>query len=83
MRTAIKSVRRLDPASVIIAVPTGHFKAVMDVARGADRVYCANIRSSLGFAVADAYATWNDVIESEAERILTAFRMNRSIHASS
>ena len=31
MLTAIESVRRLEPASVMVAVPTGHAKAVEDV----------------------------------------------------
>lgn len=78
MLTAIESVRRLDPASVMVAVPTGHAKAVEDVARRADRVYCANIRGGAGFAVASAYVIWRDVFEPEAEQILADFRMNRS-----
>lgn len=78
MRAAIESVRRLGPAFVMVAVPTGHSGTVADVARRVDRVYCANIRSSLGFSVAEAYVIWNDVSEPEAERILTAFRTNRS-----
>lgn len=78
MLTAIESVRRLGPASVMVAVPTGHSTAVMDVARRADRVYCANIRSGAGFSVAAAYVIWSDVFEPEAERILADFRMSRS-----
>lgn len=78
MLTAIEAVRRLGPASVMVAVPTGHSTAVMDVARRADRVYCANIRSSPGFSVAAAYVIWRDVFEPEAERILADFRMSRS-----
>ena len=78
MLTAIESVRRLGPASVMVAVPTGHSTAVMDMARRADRVYCANIRSGPGFSVAAAYVIWSDVFEPEAERILADFRMSRS-----
>ena len=78
MLTAIESVRRLGPASVMVAVPTGHSTAVADVARRADRVYCANIRGGTGFSVAAAYVIWRDVFEPEAERILADFRTSRS-----
>ena len=73
MLTAIESVRNHSPASVMVAVPTGHSSAVMDVARRADRVYCANIRSGVGFSVAAAYVIWRDILEPEAEQILTRF----------
>jgi putative phosphoribosyl transferase len=78
MLTAIEAARRLEPASVMVAVPTGQSKAVADVARRADRVYCANIRSGPGFSVAAAYVIWRDVFELEAEQILADFRMSRS-----
>lgn len=78
MRTAIELVCRLGPAFVMAAVPTGHSKAVVDIARRVDRIYCANIRSSLGFAVADAYVIWDDVSEPEAERIPTTICRNQS-----
>lgn len=77
MLTAIEAVRRLGPASVMVAVPTGYFSAIADVARRADRVYCANIRSGPGFSVASAYVIWSDVFEPEAERILADFRTSR------
>ena len=77
MLTAIEAARRLQPASIMVAVPTGHAKAVEDVARRADRVYCANIRNGPGFSVAAAYVIWRDVFEPEAERILADFRMSR------
>ncbi len=73
MLTAIESVRNRNPASVMVAVPTGHFPAVKDVARRADRVYCANIRGGEKFSVAAAYVMWRDILEPEAERILTRF----------
>ena len=70
MRVAIGAVCRLGATQTIVAAPTGHRRAVELLAGFADEVFCANIRAPLHFAVADAYANWQDVNEVEAELLL-------------
>lgn len=70
MRVALGALRRRNPGSVVVAVPTGHAQAVADIAREADALYCANLRGGWSFAVADAYENWCDVEEDEAARLL-------------
>jgi predicted phosphoribosyltransferase len=70
MRVAIAALRRLAAEQVIVAVPTGHDQSVRLIAGLATQVYCANIRSGLSFAVADAYRLWNDIEEDEVIDIL-------------
>jgi predicted phosphoribosyltransferase len=74
MRVATAAVRRLGATRIVLAVPTGHRRAVELLADAADEVYCANIRAPLHFAVADAYANWQDVNEIEAVSFLDPLR---------
>ena len=70
MRVAIEAACRLGATQTIVAAPTGHRRSVELLAGLAHEVYCANIRASLRFAVADAYENWHDVSEVEAESLL-------------
>lgn len=70
MRVAIEAVRKLDPGSITIATPTGPAHTVTALSHRVDSVYCANVRSGIRFAVADAYERWRDVGEEEAARLL-------------
>jgi hypothetical protein len=54
---------------VFIAVPSAALQALEKVSPEVERIYCANIRGGLGFAVADAYQTWYDVEEEEVIKI--------------
>jgi predicted phosphoribosyltransferase len=74
MEVAVEAVRRQGAARVLIAVPTGHDSAVRRLLERADEVICANVRSSLPFAVADAYNRWHDVPEVLADELLRPFR---------
>jgi predicted phosphoribosyltransferase len=74
MEVAVEAVRRQGAARVVVAAPTGHDKAVQRLAECADDVVCANVRSSLPFAVADAYERWQDVPEVLADELLRPFR---------
>jgi predicted phosphoribosyltransferase len=74
MRVAIGALREIGAKRVVIAVPTGSLRTVRDLAREADELYCANVRSGWSFAVADAYEHWTDVQEGEAATILRRFR---------
>ena len=67
MRAAVAACRNAGAGRVIVAVPTGHARAVADLSEAADLVVCANIRGGSPFAVADAYERWSDVPEALAE----------------
>jgi putative phosphoribosyl transferase len=71
MMTAIEALRNADADRIIVAVPTGHDHSVDTVVELADRVLCANIRSGLSFAVADAYENWYDVSDRELMSLLS------------
>lgn len=73
MRAAIEALKRQGAERVVAAVPTGHERSVGVIAALAEEVFCANIRGGPRFAVADAYARWRDVDESEAAAILERF----------
>jgi predicted phosphoribosyltransferase len=65
MLAAIQSIRRRNPARIIVAVPTASAASAGLVSRQADQLVCLNIRSSRMFAVADAYAEWYDLDDRE------------------
>ncbi|RPI37542.1 MAG: phosphoribosyltransferase [Methanoregulaceae archaeon] len=65
MLAAIQSIRRRNPARIIIAVPTASASSAELVSRHADFLVCANIRSGRTFAVADAYRNWYDLDDRE------------------
>jgi predicted phosphoribosyltransferase len=74
MRVAVGALCRLGATRTIVAAPTGHLRSVELLAGLAYEVYCANIRASPRFAVADAYENWHDVSEVEAESLLKESR---------
>ena len=65
-------MRRQGASEIVVAVPTGHLRSVQLIAELADAVYCANIRGSSRYAVADAYEEWRDLNEDEVAAILAA-----------
>ena len=65
MLAAIQSIRRRNPARIIVAVPTASATSAGLVSRQAEQLVCLNIRSSRMFAVADAYAEWYDLDDRE------------------
>ncbi len=70
MFTAIQALKNQGAKRIHVAVPTAHAGAVEAVAEEVDRIYCPNIRSGLQFAVAEAYANWYDVEESEVTELM-------------
>ena len=64
--TAIAAVQHAQPARLWVAVPTGHGDSAQRIAAEVDALYCANVRTTHGFAVADAYEHWSDVSEDDA-----------------
>ncbi len=73
LRVAVSTLRKRGADKIIVAVPTAHRESLPAIAQLADEIYCANIRSGLRFAVADAYRNWSDVDEGEVDTILQKF----------
>jgi putative phosphoribosyl transferase len=71
--TAVEALKKAGASSLIVAVPTGSQTAILKVSRRVEALYCANIRSGWGFAVASAYRRWTDVPEEEALEIYKNF----------
>lgn len=65
MLCAIDAVKNSGANKIMAAVPTAHMQASETVAQKVDRLYCANIRSGMSFAVAEAYENWYDISEKE------------------
>jgi predicted phosphoribosyltransferase len=74
METAVEAIRDAGAGQVIVAVPTGHERAVERISRVVDEIHCANVRSGRSFAVADAYQEWTDLDDAAVEEILEHFR---------
>lgn len=73
IRAGIMALQKAKTGKIIIATPTAHDTSLYAIAKLVDNVYCANIRSGLSFAVADAYQLWTDVSEDEVAGILGNF----------
>jgi putative phosphoribosyl transferase len=73
-RAAIASVKKKGAESTIVASPTGSLETVRSLSGECDRVYCANVRDTMRFAVADAYARWYDEDEALAIEMLISAR---------
>ena len=70
MRVAIEALRNMGADEIIVAVPTAPARAVADIAELVIGAFCANIRTGIRFAVADAYREWSDVEEDEVLAML-------------
>jgi len=65
MLAAIKSIRKYNPAHLVVAVPTASAASADLVANESDKLVCLNIRSGRRFAVAEAYEEWYDLEDQE------------------
>ncbi|MCW4027126.1 MAG: phosphoribosyltransferase family protein [Candidatus Bathyarchaeota archaeon] len=70
MLAAARSVRKREPAKVVIAVPTASLRALQLLESEADEIISLNIRSGPIFAVADAYENWYDLSDEEVTELL-------------
>lgn len=71
LRVALEALRRGGAEAMTVAVPTGHRRSIVAIAPEVERLYCANVRGGMSFAVADAYRNWRDIDEAEALRLLS------------
>lgn len=70
MLTTAKAIRKYDPMSITVAVPTAPKRSIERIQPYVDQIYCLNIRTGLRFAVASAYKKWRDLTEEEVIKIL-------------
>ena len=70
MLVAARCVRKREPKEVVVAVPTASQSAIELISPECDLLICLNIRTSLFFAVADAYQVWYDVEDDEVVDLL-------------
>ena len=74
MRVAVAALRNAGARRIVVAVPTGHHRSAEMIAREVEKLYCANIRGGLSYAVAGAYRHWSDVAEEDVVKILEQFK---------
>jgi putative phosphoribosyl transferase len=70
MLVGVEALRNAGARQIVVAVPTGHDSSVRMMADYVEKLYCANIRSGVSFAVADAYEKWSDVSDEEVIHVL-------------
>jgi predicted phosphoribosyltransferase len=70
MRAAARFLKRQGAGKIIVAVPTGSERTVLDLLPEVDELVCLNVRSGWSFAVAEAYENWYDLEEEEVLEIL-------------
>lgn len=74
LRVAVKALRKSGVTDVVVAVPTCHLESAQMILEEVEAIYCPNVRSSLSFAVADAYEKWSDLDEQDVTKILLGFK---------
>ena len=74
LRVAVQALRNTGATEIIVAVPTAHEESLGQILDRVDTLYCANIRSGPQFAVAAAYQHWDDVDETDADRMLVSYQ---------
>lgn len=70
MKAALFTVKKRKAAKTVVAVPTSPQRTIDDLADGPDEIYCANIRETQAFAVAETYENWYDLAEAEVVAML-------------
>ena len=72
MRAAVAYLRKRNPGSISVAVPTGAADTVEMLRKKVDTIYCLNIRESYPFAVASAYRNWHDLEDDDVLKLLSS-----------
>jgi predicted phosphoribosyltransferase len=70
MMASIDNVRNKGAQKIIVAIPTAPLTALMMIEPLADEIYCANIRETHMFAVAQAYKQWHDLNVEEVIELI-------------
>jgi putative phosphoribosyl transferase len=77
MLASIDMVKKAQALETVVSVPTAQQQSVERILSEADRIFCANIRTGIYFAVAEAYQNWYDLSEKEVLSLLEKFEKNR------
>ncbi|MGW8161085.1 MAG: phosphoribosyltransferase [Desulfobulbales bacterium] len=70
MRAALAFVKKRNPASLTIAVPTGSADTVRELLNEVNTLCCLNIRESYPYAVATAYRDWYDLTDDDVMNLI-------------
>jgi putative phosphoribosyl transferase len=70
MLASVAMAKKASARETIVAVPTAPQSTIDRIQSEVDKVYCANIRTTAYFAVAEAYRNWYDLSEAEVLKIL-------------
>jgi predicted phosphoribosyltransferase len=73
MLVAVEALKKTGASKIIVATPTAHLQSLELIVPEVDKIYCANIRSGWGFAVANAYQNWYDVSEGDVIEIMSKY----------
>jgi putative phosphoribosyl transferase len=71
MLAAVRSLWKLGPGRVVVAVPTGSAAAVALLSAETEIVICPNVITGPSFAVALAYKNWHDLSDTEVSTQLS------------
>lgn len=71
MLAAARSLKKLGPGRIVIAVPTGSAAAAALLSAETEMVICPNVVTGPSFAVALAYKNWHDLSDSEVSTQLS------------
>ena len=70
MLASIDMTKKAKARETVVAVPTAPQRSIDRILPEADEIYCANIRTTPYFAVAEAYRRWYDLSEKEVLDLL-------------
>jgi putative phosphoribosyl transferase len=70
MLASVDMARKANARETVVAVPTAPQRSIDLIAPEVDRIYCANIRTTPFFAVAEAYRNWHDLGERQVLDLL-------------
>lgn len=72
MMASIDTAKKKGAARIAVAVPTAPLRSIKRIEHLVDEIYCANVRETYYFAVADAYKKWYDLSSEEVLELLQA-----------
>jgi putative phosphoribosyl transferase len=70
MLASVAMTKKAKALETIVAVPTAPERTVDRLLPKVNEIYCANVRSAVFFAVAEAYSHWYDLSEKEVVALL-------------
>ncbi|MHA1369239.1 MAG: phosphoribosyltransferase [Promethearchaeota archaeon] len=74
MFVALKVLEKYKPSRKVVAVPTAPKSSVEKILHLCDDFVCPNVKEGMYFAVADAYAEWYDLSDSEVVESIQRYR---------